>query len=72
MFCKSLWFYKNTGTNQLPNFNFVKNNFLQEDMIEVGDDSAPAFTDIDKDGDEDLFIGQYADEIWRVSPVRVE
>ena len=61
-FVESLWFYKNTGTNQLPNFNFVKNNFLQEDMIEVGDDSAPAFTDIDKDGDEDLFIGQYADD----------
>lgn len=61
-FVQSLWFYKNTGTNQLPNFTYVKNNFLQEDMIEVGDNSAPAFIDIDRDGDEDLFIGQYADD----------
>src|SRR5258708_32142925 len=28
-------------------------------MIDVGDFSGPAFTDIDQDGDEDLFIGQY-------------
>lgn len=61
-FVQSLWFYKNTGTNQLPSFTYVKNNLLQEDMIEVGDHSAPAFTDIDRDGDEDLFIGQYADD----------
>ena len=61
-FVQSLWFYKNTGTNQLPNFTYVKDNFLQEDMIDVGDDSAPAFLDIDGDGDEDLFIGQFADD----------
>jgi FG-GAP-like repeat len=56
---ESLWLYKNSGTNALPNFTFVKNNFLQEDMIDVGDQSSPAFTDIDQDGDEDLFIGKY-------------
>ncbi len=60
-FKQSLWFYKNTGTNQLPSFSFVKSNFLQEDMIDVGDFSAPAFADIDQDGDEDLFIGKYVD-----------
>ncbi len=58
-FIESLWYYKNTGTIQLPTFSFVKNNFLQEDMIEVGDFSSPAFTDIDMDGDQDMFIGQY-------------
>ncbi|CAN5206200.1 hypothetical protein BH09BAC3_BH09BAC3_03550 [soil metagenome] len=58
-FTQSLLYYKNIGTNQLPNFSFVKNNFLQEGMIDVGDFSAPAFVDIDQDGDEDLFIGNY-------------
>ena len=58
-FAQSLWYYKNTGTNQLPQFTFVKNNFLQEDMFDEGDFSAPAWVDIDQDGDPDLFIGKY-------------
>ena len=62
-FLESFWFYKNTGSNQLPIFTYVKNNFLQEDMIEVGDFSAPAFTDIDQDGDKDLFIGRYTNDL---------
>ena len=64
-FRQSTWFYKNTGTNQVPVFTFTKNNFLQEGMIEVGDFSAPAFTDMDQDGDEDMIIGRYAGEILR-------
>jgi hypothetical protein len=61
----SVWFYKNTGTAQTPVFTFTKNNFLQEDMIDVGDYSAPALFDTDNDGDEDLLIGAYADESFR-------
>ena len=66
-FLHSFWFYKNTGSNQLPVFTYVKNNFLQEGMIEMGDFSAPAFTDIDQDGDEDLFIGKYVNDSFRGS-----
>jgi hypothetical protein len=58
-FSQSLWYYKNTGTPQLPQFTFVKKNFLQEGMIDVGDNSVPAFTDADGDGDQDLFIGTF-------------
>lgn len=58
-FQQSLWFHKNTGTSQLPVFTYVKANFLQGDMIDEGDLSAPAFTDYDHDGDEDMFIGRY-------------
>ncbi len=58
-FTNSIWFYKNTGTAQSPNFTFVKDNFLQDEMIEVGDYAYPAFVDYDGDGDQDLFIGNY-------------
>lgn len=55
---QSNWFYKNTGTNAAPAFQFVSRNFLQDQMIEVGDNAVPAFADYDADGDLDMFIGQ--------------
>jgi hypothetical protein len=61
-FIQSVLFFKNIGTNQLPNFSLIKNNFLQEEMIDLGDNSAPAFFDFDQDGDEDMFVGQMTDE----------
>jgi len=56
----SVWLYTNTGTSQNPTFTLSKNNFLQGDMIDVGDNAAPAFADYDADGDFDMFIGTYA------------
>lgn len=64
-FRKSIWYYKNTGSSQNPNFTFIKDNFLQDEMIEVGDYAFPAFTDYDGDGDQDLFIGNYGNEDFR-------
>lgn len=64
---RSNWFYKNVGTNSAPQFNFVTNQFLQADMIDVGDYSTPAFFDYDGDGDDDLFIGYYAGSNFRGS-----
>jgi hypothetical protein len=55
---ESNWFYRNTGTTAAPVFQFVKRNFLQDQMIDVGDNAVPAFADYDADGDLDLFIGQ--------------
>ena len=60
-FKNSMWFYKNTGTSQLPQFTFQKKDFLQGDMIDVGDYAVPAMTDADGDGDHDLFISNYID-----------
>lgn len=57
-FARSNWFYKNTGSGTTPVFGFSKSDFLQDQMIDVGDNSVPAFIDYDGDGDYDLFISQ--------------
>ncbi|MBL0741562.1 FG-GAP-like repeat-containing protein [Chryseolinea lacunae] len=54
----SNWFYKNTGTSAAPVFTFSQDNFLQDRMVDVGDNSVPAFFDYDADGDYDLFVSQ--------------
>jgi hypothetical protein len=59
----SNWFYKNTGSNASPVFAFNKVNFLQEQMIDVGDNAVPAFVDFDVDGDYDLFISQNTSDV---------
>jgi len=58
-FQQSLWIYNNAGTAQLPSFTFNRRNFLQDEMIDIGDNSVPAFADADNDGDLDMFIGTY-------------
>lgn len=55
---ESNWFYRNAGTNQLPDYALTSRNFLQGQMIDVGDNAVPAFADVDGDGDPDLVIGQ--------------
>jgi hypothetical protein len=51
-----IYFYKNIGTDRKPIFNLVQKNFLQDGTIDLGSGEAPAFVDIDNDGDDDLFI----------------
>lgn len=54
-------FYKNSGTTTAPDFKLAMPNFLS--MIDAGSNSAPAFADIDADGDQDLFIGNLDGQI---------
>lgn len=56
----SIWLYKNTGTNALPDFSFKKQNLLQDQMIDAGSYASPAFADFDNDGDLDMFISYWA------------
>lgn len=56
----SSWLYQNTGSDAAPSFEFVKRDFLQEQMVDVGDNAVPAFADFDNDNDLDLFISYHA------------
>jgi len=52
----SIYFYKNTGTNVLPNFNYQTKSFLQNSMMEHGKGSVPVIFDYNNDGLKDLLV----------------
>ena len=52
-------FYMNTGTNSAVQSTYIQNDFLQENMIDVGEGCFPVLFDYDTDGDKDLLIGNY-------------
>ncbi|MES2763714.1 MAG: T9SS type A sorting domain-containing protein [Bacteroidota bacterium] len=54
---QSVWLYKNASTTPTVNFVFQKKNFLQEDMIELGEGAYPVLFDADADGKKDLIVG---------------
>lgn len=55
----SVWYYQNTSATPTVNFQYVKNNFLQDEMIEVGEGAYPALLDVDADGLLDMIIGDH-------------
>ena len=55
----SCWLFNNTGTNTSADFNYVKNNFLQDEMIDLGSGSYPVFYDHNNDGLDDIIVGNY-------------
>ena len=54
-----IWYYKNDGSNQQPDFNFIKDAFMQDQMIDMGEGSYPVFFDFDADGLLDIVAGNY-------------
>jgi hypothetical protein len=56
---KSVWFYKNTGTNTNPHFVFQTDEFFQSQMLDFGTNSLPAVADLNGDGLYDMIIGNY-------------
>jgi hypothetical protein len=57
----SVWVYKNVGSDAAPAFSLVRKNFLQAEMIDMGDNAVPAPADFDGDGDTDVFVSNNAD-----------
>ncbi|MCC7297148.1 MAG: T9SS type A sorting domain-containing protein [Bacteroidia bacterium] len=58
---EQLWYYRNNGKDNKPNFKFEKNNFLTDKNIDLGARTSPAFFDIDADGDLDMFVANNGD-----------
>ena len=59
-FSESSWLYENVGSATNVNFKFRTNQFLQQEMIDAGENAQAAFIDIDNDQDLDMLIaGNY-------------
>ncbi|MBK8442585.1 MAG: VCBS repeat-containing protein [Sphingobacteriales bacterium] len=55
-----VWLYNNVGNPAAEIFAFEKNNFLQDEMIELSRSTHPAFFDVNGDGLLDIVSGNYA------------
>jgi hypothetical protein len=56
-FDASMHLYKNACSTSNPLLSFIRPDFLQNNMIDVGENAVPAFFDYDGDKDLDLFVG---------------
>ena len=49
--------YTNESSGPIPDFVLAEKDFLQNQSIELGEESIPVFADLDADGDQDLIVG---------------
>ena len=56
-----IWYYKNLGQSNKPNFQYEKSNLLGEKTLDLGARTAPVFVDMDADGDQDLLVANNGD-----------
>ena len=57
-FQHSCWLYHNEGTSNDVSLSFIQKDYIQDQMIDWGENAMPAFADYDADGDLDMFVGQ--------------
>ena len=55
-FGHSNWLYTNEGEDDDPLFLFKKNNFIQDKMLDFGENTVPAVADLNADGQLDLLV----------------
>ncbi len=53
-----IWLYKNSGTTASPDFSLATENFLQKNMLDVGEDACPVFFDYNNDSLLDIVISK--------------
>jgi len=53
----NMWFYKNMGSNESPQFELQNRAFLTEQTLDFGSGSNPAFVDYNQDGLLDIVVG---------------
>ena len=53
---ESVHFFRNTGTEDEPAWQFITNNYLQDGMVDLGRAAYPSFHDFDGDGLLDLAV----------------
>jgi len=54
---QNLWYYRNDGTDAVPDFNFQRKDLLTYNTIDMGSGSSPVFIDFDQDGLQDILVG---------------
>lgn len=54
---KSIWYYKNTNSNELPVFALQTKNFMIDEMLQFGLGANPTFVDYNEDGLLDIVVG---------------
>ncbi|HNS18137.1 MAG TPA: FG-GAP-like repeat-containing protein [Bacteroidales bacterium] len=55
----SVWLYRNLGSNDAPVFHFTQDDFLQEEMIDLGAGAYPVICDVNQDGLQDMVVGNF-------------
>jgi len=56
---RSVWYYRNTGTDAAPVFQFQQQNLFQDRMIELGLGAIPVAFDENGDGRMDLIVSNH-------------
>lgn len=68
----NVWYYKNNGATNNPDFELVQTDFIQGGMIEVGEGAHPVFFDYNADGLTDIIVGNYGVHDPSVGPLLYE
>ncbi len=56
----NVWLYKDIDTSKAVYLELQQRNFLQDQMIDVGEGAFPSFFDYNQDGLTDIIIGNYS------------
>lgn len=52
-----IWLYTNAGSDDIPTFQLNKKGFLQDQMIDIGENNSAIFSDLNADSKLDLVMG---------------